>query len=1413
MPPHKSTIQNYVVLLLATLTQSVAAPSAMAEPGPKPGARGMDFSPAGAQKWMSEHGDAESWRTDSMRPSPVLQRSPAVGPKAALVPPPPTRTESQTEANVRAAAIRDVCGRALAAERQVDADTFAKSLKKGDAEKHMAELAKWSGKCKAAQAHGPWNARWKHGKPPKESWGEGSPKGSGHPGGPQSPPPQNCLACGPGQGGDPPQPAMEFRAPYFFATMVFLHAGDTFYATTSNLHAPAGWPAEAPPLEPDSRLYLLRCLDAECGAGEVIASDDNANWNTLCPFQPASPTSNCFDSSFTVSIVHDGFYRLIAMANDQGGVSIGDVHAWKRPAGDPCVLSCAPSSPGGLWPLFCEQTCPVLVAETDQVLGGVPSAGHEFAPGDALLVGARQATQGEIVPTPGDEYHDSVLLAFSRSDEDCVAGHGVTCGKFRYNDNVSVGDWEMKLSKIELRADDVDEGAPTWSGRIVVGSADAWQILPGDPPGPFPLDLAHLVATQFRLLVNHRHVDQGGGWCCDERYDWDLDGLSWELERAVGSCDTVDDMSSQHGLVVGSNRGQPETQSQFPRYACRDYANLIKKGVEEWDADRGTQWNSEGSLRGPCPTVPPPGQTPFTNGDWLSPAAGWADNRNCWHARDSDNDGLADPWEIWGVGYKCTKVPTAPFWDTGVCTPLSIKETAPATGDVCGSAAYPFCFSEDLSARSGVEPDVFDVLVDVVYQTCEYTTGANQPNFCTSTHGGGPTDHHFRNEPGETQGDTAKAIFSTEPQTCFDGSEPPCQDPDRDLPYRTRLHTYNVYAAKRIDDTTGPELLAPMYSAINQSQNPRLWGRLSHQMLLNHGGSCATGGTPNDRLYTACGNDGTTFPAAVLLHELGHGLGLHHDQAKTECTDGCLNGTNVGTCNDATGMATSVPCNTSTNQSKRNLNLPSQSIMGLTYVNNGAISKAANLDDPSVTASDCQASNSRFSKGLSPCLDEAHLFEVMDGWNSTCPGPDPKTGLWRVKRLARDLKCLQSQGECPALSTFGYTTGAGPTCGLGFCQFDWNRDNQLTYGEYRFDASRGNTWPTEDTSSMCIQTAVTTVPPPFPVNGPPAGGGLPGSGGLPGGGGFPGMCTPPSPLGPGTCYGQPPGPPTDKCACNDDQLHDIDQWRRMLTVGKYTLESAATFRSGLAVYADSFNTNQSYNDAGWTQSQLPVEVVGSFDPAEQQHAINLCDPATQLPPGQTCVMGCQPGECPFGQLCEPLGNGAGAACTCTKDLDCLGNWCEEGHCANEMFGKSSCGVGADVCFGSDDSGPVQCDFGVGKCAKTIQDPNFAIDPTNSVARRSSIHLGGPGTNDHIRLVNVGQDSPIESVVASGGLHVRLDMLFRWHPNDPTRTVWKWGTTSILLTSSPNVVGPMLIANAGSASVTTPATKQFTFTSA
>ena len=43
-------------------------------------------------------------------------------------------------------------------------------------------------------------------------------------------------------------------------------------------------------------------------------------------------------------------------------------------------------------------------------------------------------------------------------------------------------------------------------------------------------------------------------------------------------------------------------------------------------------------------------------------------NRVDWDPADTDNDGLADPWEIFGVWKSCTKAPTAPYHDPGVCS-------------------------------------------------------------------------------------------------------------------------------------------------------------------------------------------------------------------------------------------------------------------------------------------------------------------------------------------------------------------------------------------------------------------------------------------------------------------------------------------------------------------------------------------------------------------------------------------------------------------------------------------------------------------------------------------------------------------------------------------------------------------------
>ena len=1359
-----------------------------------------DFSPSGAQKWIDEHGGVDGWNAAGFRPVAPAPRGSNTQASAA-VPDRRNVIESRREALLRTAAIREICGRALGAQRQLDLDVASEGKNKQEVHKHEVDRAKWAAKCKAAKALGPWDAKWKPGKgakvPPAN---DASDSGGAQSGGPSDPTPQECLPCGPGG----PEPALDVRVTHFFSTILLLLPGDTVRATTSNLHLPAGLPSDIPMSARDSRLILMKCEDSDCSSGDVVAVDDNSNWATPCPIWPLAPTSACFDSAFTVVVPAFGFYRLAALATDPGGDALGDVHVWRKPAGGSCTLSCAPTSPGGLPLPFCSQTCPSIVSETDVMLGGLPTVGHELAVGDAVLVGARQirADEDAILNAPPSEYHDSELFALSRAADDCIVGQGVTCGKFRYSDDVVVGDWNMKLSRIDLKPTDADEGAPTWTGPVVVGGFDEWQALASDPPGQTieqtPHDFSHMVVPGFRLLVNRRHRgtdglgvnDEGGAWCCDERKDWDGDGLSWELEQAVGSCDVVDDFRSEGGLVVGLM--PPRWNYGSPKYTCRDMANLVKKGVEEWDADRGSYWNSEPTPRGPCPAIPPPGANHFANASWPHSQlqAGEFDNPNCWRASDSDNDGLQDPWEVWGVAFRCTKVPVAPFWDTGTCTPLKLSETPPANDQECQAGPGQYCFAEPLSARSGVAPDVFDVIVDVVYQTCDYLPSGAASSFCAGSHPfGEPTQHRFSNGPGELQGVTAHSIFTEEPQTCFDGSLPPCQDSDRDLPYRTNFHVYNAYAMHRMDDTTWSELLATFDGAFNQAQNPRLWGRISHQMGLNHGGDCATAG-----LYTGCGNAHNVYDTAALLHELGHGLGLKHDQGPTNCGDGCINGKNVSSCEQEAGAATLASCDTSTLQGKRNINLPSVSIMGFSYVNKGAVEKTSDLNSPVVTEADCRPEHSRFSKGLSPCLDEAHLHEDMDGANSVCPGDEPKTGLWRVKRLARDLKCFRSEGECPILSTFGYVSGSGPSCAGPSCQFDWNRDNQVEGGEYRFDASRGNTWPSTDTNAMCIQTApggqsLVIAPPPWP--GP--GGGFGGGGGLPP---PPPICSPPWPPGTGTCAPSGQAPQQDKCACNDDILHDIDQWRRMVSVGRYAAEDAQTWKGQIAVYMDSFNGKQAHNEAGWSDAQMPVEAVGTFNPAEEVYPINLCANAGQLQGGQACVKGCLDASiCSAGQTCEPanITTDTGKACTCDADLDCPGSLCMNGQCVDAAIGRVTCAEDSD-CVASGNSAPA-CQNGF--CSKRHHDGALPI-PGES-PRRSSFHLRGPGSNDHIRLVDTGGPSPLDAVVWSGGLRLRLDVLFRWHPGDPARTIWRWGDLSLELI--PGTTLPHLRASAGPTQVT------------
>ncbi len=772
-------------------------------------------------------------------------------------------------------------------------------------------------------------------------------------------------------------------------------AGAVIYIQTSNLlPLPAPYNTGAP----DTVLTLMRCDSATCASGTVVEIDDDDADND--DGQPTEPLA----SSITYV------------------VPVGGVYQW--------MVRPYPGTFGAR-----EGVCDIAVqldnAPLDPVLAQV-FGGRQFTaalkPGDAILVGKNNNTNNDGTEPPGAlpigmpnarDHHDTTLFLFETVAVDCSS----QCGRYQFSDDVFLGGQNVHLSSIVA-----ETGPANWSwARGVVGSY--YNFGPGGVP----------YTINTRVLLNRYAQDNGGSWDCFAQIDNDGDGLTPDVEAAVGSCDSAGTLVSGVG-VVG--------------FSCAAYGNLVNAAVNAFAGNTA------------CPTSP----------------SGVDGPSQCWHSWDSDNDGVRDDWEVWAAIRDCEHTPVGPLRDVGVCVNRAPAAAVPVFG--CGNG-QPFCLGQATSALSNPHPAVFDIFTQVDYSNCSGT-------YCTGDFGPGGAWPEFPQSVPLMGSQLAKlpATFTDDPVTCWDGSTTyPCTGIDqfKDLPYRVRMHMYNGPpfnpAAGKVDfpDSNAYEFAMGLEGTFGivsffQGRAPLA------QILLGYFhyafSTPYTNGQTGVR-FTVWGNtvlkDGTGDPIIrTLAHELGHQLMIEHphetqgnvaQSAVGQCSTslctvaGCncipapcaaLCSTAPGTCTAActTCITTQININGTFQQFGPN-NPAAASIMSYNWENIGMLPK--NGIPPSgntclaAGGESCNQDNLRFSKGLNPQLNEQALSEKL------ALGP-------QAIKLARDLRCFRQYTlSNPACSPYTAPGQQGPWCDATWCNFNYNGDTTLAAPEttIAFDISRG----------------------------------------------------------------------------------------------------------------------------------------------------------------------------------------------------------------------------------------------------------------------------------------------------------------------------------------------------------------------
>ena len=682
----------------------------------------------------------------------------------------------------------------------------------------------------------------------------------------------------------------------------------------------------------DTVAWLIACPDPGCTTGTVVAvRDDDPGTLASTATYPNAPA---------------GFYRWV-------------VHAYNSARCGTALVTVSANQA-------------IIAQAVDANFGGLQQPGT-IATNDVLIVGKApvgasiSATIGVLGPQHAD-YHDSMAFAFGRSTfAACETGN---CGQFRYNDDTWYGG--NLASRVLLSRIDFTGPWETASSIVVVGTYD--NTIDGKR-----------VTMAARIMHLRTHASVGGEWPCYEQLDGDGDGLPYEVEQEVDSCDSMVD-SPQDGTDEGIG---------VIGWGC----NLFRARI-----------NAVANTNAGAQVCPEQTGAPF--------------NAACWHASDSDHDGLSDDQEVWAAAGACNGVAVPPYFDQVQCDkiPLSPPPFCPA-----GKS----CLAEAVSAND-LFPSRNEAVVTTDPDSC---TAAN----CATWHNGNNTLHYFNN----AQVGTLRKFWGEENKRCWNNTEPPCDDPVNDIPWNARLRIRELPLAPMQDDTYGDEInTAGVAQAMYNIRFPQTWKslRLGHYALLVHGG----GGSTSNTRWTIAANmsgdsDGERGPVN-MAHEAGHMRTLdhpHHLNTAATCSPACP------TASSRDGSCTLAQSCTETDT----VNPIVASLMSYHYLKGMRSKIQATPEADSVFVNSCTLTAMRFSKGLNPLVDEQHLHET--------------TSLdWRNLKLVRDLWCFAGQPNqqyCTPYSPFSPTGGdnQGPFCSPFGCVIDWNQNGAISVDELAADVSRG----------------------------------------------------------------------------------------------------------------------------------------------------------------------------------------------------------------------------------------------------------------------------------------------------------------------------------------------------------------------
>ena len=911
-------------------------------------------------------------------------------------------------------------------------------------------------------------------------------------------------------------------------------------------------------------------------------------------------------------------------------------------------------------------------------LGGTITTPITFRRGDALFVGARRAALAEE-NDPGQPVELLVLTSHKRECSDSNPGDTCSgCGfVFRraYNsaadglgslvrvlpvhdsdeESACLGRWpgtrregpEAGACRSSRRAQRADEAttagwwpsggasrgerrAPAFGLRASLrasvlgdmsheeGGVALVGALADGPTAPVDLWLYHsrrLVPSgpeEQELLAENGELQ--GAWAAEECgflgtsllcADADHDGLPWELELQLGTCD--------------SHWG-PGTDIGEAHLHCQEYADRADELVPSFEADSALA-SCAGIAPGTiaCASVPPSCRE-------LAPA--------CWSAVDSDNDGLDDLAEIYGVITASPLNPQAPtyagpwsnrLYDAGA--PIRRGLYAPPTKtSPIPAENLVHDWRLDLSRIAPVSPTRYDVLLEVQAVLEE----GDDAEALTAGEMAGVA-HIYEAEGLECPHEAVSCSM--------DPTAPCCAGQEL---YGVRLHVFEK----------APRVVSSLDHLANEDAVRSLAGLAvspsSMVSLFNSGGldeeANALGleheGTTPERRFTgvfryaswfpgyaspatfqgqAYGVPGRAFwfkPSAFgpatsdrFAHELGHTLGLVH-----------VGGAHVYT-DDADLLANGA----------RNPVYPS--LMGSTLL------PEKGCEGPACPA--CSELYSRFSRGLSPSVWEVALPEVVPVDGATSDGEAHRSWL-------SFLGCMVSGPDIVGCMDAASCPGAGCGCdpSVDSCQLDW--DGCDPFG----------------TAPECV---LEEVCPAFD----------------------PATATTAASLDPLMSYKEP--------GSSTHAAHDDNDWHRMIAMGKLGLHTVYYPDRRIVHLPFNYPADSELGMSGMEAvvdisgyRTLPRASHLSF--ADFGLHLNRCDldgpdPCSAMVGGaSSCVpITCASVGCKSGAPCEPMSG----RCECARDSDCRSGYCDFDGLCHEDGGICSCsGSGpSGKCVSNSGSGP------------------------------------------------------------------------------------------------------------------------------